>query len=358
MAKKKHQIVFNYPPPFPHDGDAEINGDIEANNALLDNVEAKRVTTKTLDVDTVISRDRLVCSSITICDDSGYLDERSSLHVDGCISLSPVKEPPVGRSFKNGYLFDMDGDLFYKRLDDKIVNLSECITLFESNGKGIDLFSEGGKRLKTITAKDGIDVYTDDNNIQISLSNQVDSAANIGSVGEGIFTSVSGRTALFKKIAGGENIELGATGKTITVSYSGRGFIRLVSTDVVKDKKLYSNIVWSTQGGYSNAHASIEPKGRKPYGGIILQITNLREGQEYTLYVTNKSKKVCRPFDEMVVYYGYGNTVTDKRAAKLTDVENIEINPGESAVVKMISTVDDEASWSFYIDSISKLIKE
>ena len=133
---------------------------------------------------------------------------------------------------------------------------------------------------------------------------------------------------------------------------------RLVSTSLTRDNKQYSNIIWSTQGGYSNAHADLKITGKKPFGGINLQITNLREGQDYTLYVTNKSKKVCRPFDGMVVYYGYGNTVTDKKAAKLTNIENTEINPGESAAIRMISTVDDEAPWSFYIDSISKLIKE
>ena len=358
MAKKKHQIVFNYPPPFPHHGDAEIDGDLETNNISCADIESTKLVSETVEGETIVAKDRLVSKSISICDDSGYSDNRSKLHVDGCISISPVSEAPIGRSFKNGYLFDRGGSLFYKRLDDKVVNLSDCITTLETNGKGISLSSEDGKRLKTLIAKDGIDVVQDDDNIQISLSNQVDSAANMGSVGEGIYTMVSGRTALFKKIAGGENIEIGATGKTITVSYSGRGFIRLVSTSLIRDNKQYSNIIWSTQGGYSNAHADLKITGRKPFGGVNLQITNLREGQEYTLYVTNKSKKVCRPFDGMVVYYGYGNVVTDKKAARIANINNVDLKPGESALVKMISTIEDEAPWSFYIDDIKKLTKE
>ena len=344
MAKKKHQIVFNYPPPFPHHGDAEIDGDLETNNISCADIESTKLVSETVEGETIVAKDRLVSKSISICDDSGYSDNRSKLHVDGCISISPVSEAPIGRSFKNGYLFDMGGSLFYKRLDDKVVNLSDCITTLETNGKGISLSSEDGKRLKTLIAKDGIDVVQDDDNIQISLSNQVDSAANMGSVGEGIYTMVSGRTALFKKIAGGENIEIGATGKTITVSYSGRGFIRLVST--------------SLRLVICNAHAELKITGRKPFGGVNLQITNLREGQEYTLYVTNKSKKVCRPFDGMVVYYGYGNVVTDKKAARIANINNVDLKPGESALVKMISTIEDEAPWSFYIDDIKKLTKE
>jgi len=356
MAKKKHQIVFNYPPPFPHDGDAEIKGNLEANNANLKNIKASTLGAVSVCGETVIATDRMTTKSISICDDTGFADGHSKLHVDGCISLSPISEVPEGRTFKNGYLFDKDGNLHYKRLDDTVVTLSECITMLTSDGKGTNLFTDNGKKLKTITAKDGINVSEGPDNIQISLANQVDSAANLGSVGEGVFSAVSGRTALFKKIAGGENIELGSSGKTITVSYSGRGFIRLISSELVRDKKQYSNVMWSTQGGYSNAHVDIKPNSKNPYAGINLQITNLREGQEYTLYVTNKSRKVCRPFSDMVVYYGYGNVVTDKKASKIIGVEDIKIGPNEVGIVKMISTIEDSAPWSFYIDKVSKLI--
>ena len=355
MAKKKQQIVFNYPPPFPHEGDAEIDGNLEANNAILKNVKADSVSADSVCGDLLVATDRVTAKSISLCEDTGFVDPKSRLHVDGCISLSPVNEIPEGRTFQNTYLFDKDGELCYKSADKNIVILSDCITTMKSDGKGISLSTEDGKKLKTLTAKDGINVSHGPDNIQISLANQIDSAANLGSVGEGVFAAVNGRTALFKKIAGGENIELGSTGKTITVSYSGRGFIRLVSTEIVKNNKQYSNIMWSTQGGYSNAHVDIKPNSKKPYAGINLQITNLREGQEYTLYITNKSRKVYRPFTEMVVYYGYGNVVTDKQAAKLVGLSDIKIGPNEVGIVKMISTVEDSAPWSFYIDSISKL---
>ncbi len=355
MAKKKHQIVFNYPPPFPHDGDAEINGNLEANDAELKNVKATSLAADSVCGETVIATSRMTTKSISICDDTGFADGHSKLHVDGCISLSPVSEIPAGRTFKNGYLFDMGGNLHYKRLDDAVVVLSDCITILESNGKGTSLSTDDGRKLKTITAKDGINVSEGPDNIQISLANQIDSAANLGSIGEGIFSAVNGRTALYKKISGGENIELSSTGKTITISYSGRGFIRLVSSELVRNKQQFSNILWSTQGGYSNAHVDIKPNSKNPYAGINLQITNLREGQEYTLYVTNKSRKVYRPFADMVVYYGYGNVVTNKQAPKIVGVEDLKLGPNEVGIVKMISTIEDDSLWSFYIDRVSKL---
>lgn len=356
MAKKKHQIIFNHPPPFPYEGDAVIEGNIKAKKADLNEVESFSVSSESLSSETVVGRNRVTSKQISVCNDTGYVDSHSRLHVDGCISLSPIATIPEGRSFSNGYLFHHNGQLCFKRIDDVVVNLSQCITLLESDGPGIKLFTEDGKKLKSITAKDGINISEDNNNIQLSLVNQIDTAANLGSSGEGIFTAVNGRTALFKKIVGGDNIDLSASGKNITINYSGRGFIELVSSQVTRDKKQYSDIIWSAQGGYSNAHTAILPRSRPSYSGINLQITNLSEGQEYTLYVTNKSKKVYRPFEEMIVYYSYGNNITDRRAAKLNDINNVDLAPGETGVVKMISTVENNNPWSFYISSISKII--
>ena len=355
MAKKKHQIIFNHPPPFPFEGEAEIKGNVKAKSATIKDVKSFSVSAESLSGGTVVGEERITSKQISICNDTGYIDPHSKLHIDGCISISSIATAPTGRSHSHGYLFNHNGHLHYKRLDDVVVKISDCITILSSDGKGASLSTEDGKRLKTITAKDGINLSEDGDNIQLSLANQIDSAANLGSSGEGVFTAVNGRTALFKKIVGGENIELASTGKNITISYLGRGFIQLVSNRTTRDKKQYSDIAWSVQGGYSNAHVDITPVARPAYMGINLQIANLREGQEYTLYVTNKGKKVCRPFDEMVVYYSYGNKITDKKAAKMTNVNSPDLNSGETAVVKMISTVESDAAWSFYIDSINKI---
>ena len=136
---KQRQIIFQSPSPFPHDGDAKIKGKVSANSAKINTISSNNIAAK----------------SLVLCNDEDFKDNRSRLHVEGCISLSTVASAPTGRKGDNTYLYSLNGDLVYNHNNGSSIVLSNAITNLESSGKGNSLVTEDGRKLKSIIFRGG-----------------------------------------------------------------------------------------------------------------------------------------------------------------------------------------------------------
>lgn len=344
----QRQIIFQNTSPFPHDGDAQISGKVSADVVNSNLCKSEKI----------ISNDKIAAKSLVLCDDDRYTDERARLHVDGCISLSDVPEKISGRKDGNTYLYSLNGDLVYNHSNGDVKVLSDAITSIESTGKGRRLVSEDGKKIKSIVFRDGFTTSETDEQVVVSLPNQLLGFSNVGNDGEGLYAGMSGNQGLLKRIHGGNNISISTTNKAISISYSGRKTIELSSKSqsTQEMQTLHSEHVnWDCIGGYSNAHIKTSNKTIDILGGCVLYISNVREGSDYYLYITNDNRKSCKPLKKVLGKYSYSANLLGGGDIDLSQVADMDLSKGQTMCMHFVSTINNKESWSFYLNDVKVL---
>ena len=345
---KQNQIIFQSPSPFPHKGDAHVTGKMSSDINQSNLCESENI----------ISNNKISAKSLVICEDSNYEDSRSKLHVGGCISLSSVTSAPTKRLGDNTYLYSLNGDLVYNHNNGKQIVLSDSITKLESTGKGRKLVSDDGKTIKSIVFRDGFATSESDEEIVVSLPNQLLGFSNVGNDGEGLYAGMNGNQGLLKRIHGGSNISISTTNKAISISYSGRKTIEL-SNKAQSDEQMQTlhseHVNWDCIGGYNNAHIKTSNKNIDILGGFMLYISNVREGSDYYLYVTNDNRKSCKPFNKVVSKYSFSANLLGGGDVNLSELTNMSLSKGQTMCLHFVSTINNKQPWSFYLNDVMVL---
>ena len=336
---KQRQIIFQSPSPFPHDGDAKIKGKVLADSADVNTISSNNIAAKTL----------------VLCSDKDFKDSRSSLHVEGCISLSTVSSAPTGRMGDNTYLYSLNGDLVYNHKSGQNIVLSNAITALESSGKGYSLATQDGKKLKSIIFRGGFTTSESDEHIVVSMPDQLLGFSNIGNDGEELFAGMSGNQGLLKRIHGGNNISISTTNKSISISYSGRKTIEL-NTKTPTNQELFTthseHVNWDCLGGHNNAHIKTSNKNIDILKGFVLYINNVREGSDYYLYITNNNRKSCKPLSKINCKYSYSANILGGGEIDISSVSDTSLLKGQTMCLHFISTINNKEPWSFYLSDV------
>ena len=336
---KQRQIIFQSPSPFPHDGDANIKGKVSANSAKI----------------STISSNNMAAKSLVLCNDEDFKDNRSRLHVEGCISLSTVASAPTGRKGDNTYLYSLNGDLVYNHNNGNSVVLSNAITNLESSGKGNSLVTEDGRKLKSIIFRGGFVTSESDEHIVVSMPNQLLGFSNIGNDGEELFAGMSGNQGLLKRIHGGNNISISTTNKSISISYAGRKTIEL-NTKTPTPQELLTvhseHVSWDCLGGHSSANIKTSNKNIDILKGFMLYINNIREGSDYYLYITNDNRKSCKPLSKVKCKYSYSANLLGGGDVNIDEASNVSLLKGQTMCLHFVSTVNNKESWAFYLSDV------